>query len=333
MEIVKLLLTLFSGGACGAFLNEWFHRRRSRMQPIPLIERVNRLVSSEMKGFVLARAAGDGSDRRLEEIKWVREYQLTLRNTSYIHLHNAEIQFEFPSMDVEARAERPSHSKTTPIPVDAELPKPTETAYRWRIPEFPPNDSMEFTFRAVDAISDEYAVALYGAGQVVIEKYSDEPIARGSVFTRPMVIICLSAIIGILVNLGFWHFIVSPGSSKTDSVKTDAADPTGIKATVIDWAGCSLDVTSSSMPVNLSLPSQAGPWKLSGDILNTGDRKCFLKWESNPGNPFTIEPGQDILEHEEYTNTKPGLVPHVLLFGPDSPTNKATVMLYERGTQ
>jgi hypothetical protein len=327
MEILKLLLTLFGGGAGGALITAWFQRRRSRMQPIPLIERVNRLVSSELKGFVLARTVSDGDDRRLEEIKLVREYQLTLRNTSYIHLHNAEIQFEFPSTDVEARAERPARSKTTPIPVDAELAKPTETAYRWRIPEFPPGDSIEFTFRAVNALSDEYEVALYGATQVVIEKYSDEPITRGSVFARPMVILCFLGIIGVLANLGFWHLIAPRTSDRTDAV-----DPTGTKATVIDWAGCSLNVTSTSLQVNSSLVSQEGPWSLRGDILNTGDRRCFLKFESDPDNPFTVEPGQEALAHKQYTNTKPRLVPHVLWFGPDSPTNKATVMLYERGT-
>src|ERR1035438_6912914 len=114
MQILVLLVALISGGAGGPFITEWFHRRRSRIQPIPLIARVNRLVSSDLKGFVLARAVGEGDDRRLEEIKRVREYQLTLRNTSYIHLHNAEVQFEFPSEDVEARAERPARSKTTP---------------------------------------------------------------------------------------------------------------------------------------------------------------------------------------------------------------------------
>src|SRR5437870_657045 len=58
--------------------------------PIPLIERVNRLVSPELKGFALARVTGGPDNRELEEIKNVREYQLTLRNTSPIHLQNVE---------------------------------------------------------------------------------------------------------------------------------------------------------------------------------------------------------------------------------------------------
>jgi hypothetical protein len=155
----------------------------------------------------------------------------------------------------------------------------------------------------------------------------------------------VALVLGTLASLGLSHFRASSGSpgintssgspgisTSSGSPEINATDPTGEKATVIDWAGCSLNVKSISSQVNSGLTSHAGPWSLNGAILNTGDRKCFLKWESNPGNPFTIEPGQEIFVHEEYTNTTPRLVPHVLLFGPDAPTNKATVMFYERGT-
>jgi hypothetical protein len=285
------------------------------MQPIPLIERVNRLVSSELQGFVLARATGEGQDRNLEEIQKVREYQLTLRNTSYIHLHDAEIQFEFPSADVEGRAEKPTRSKTTPVPVNAEISEPWKKGLRWRIPEFPPGDSIEFTFRAVDALSDEYEVALYSGSQVVIEKSKGEPTSnRVSVFAK------LAGIIPFALSLTAVVFVVMNA----------LLSPTGNKVTNIDFAGCSLNVTSTSYQVNSNFFSQQGPWELGGNVLNIGSRKCFVKWESVSGNPVTIEPGDSIFFTKTYTNTKPRPVSEVLLFGPDSPSNKATVTLYER---
>src|SRR5438309_8589211 len=58
-------------------------------------------------------------------------------------------QFEFPTEDVEAWAERPALSKTAPIPADAVITEPWKKGYRWRIPHLPSTDSIEFTFRAV----------------------------------------------------------------------------------------------------------------------------------------------------------------------------------------
>jgi hypothetical protein len=175
LEILKILLPLLGGGAVGALLNEWLRRRGARVQAIPLIERVNRLVSPELKGLTLARLTGDGQTRRLEEIKNVRDYQFTPRNTSTVHLQDVEIQFEFPTDDVEAWAERPALSKTAPVPADAVVTEPWKKGYRWRIPHLPSTDSIEFTFRAVNPASGDYEVALYKSGSVVIEKSKGEP--------------------------------------------------------------------------------------------------------------------------------------------------------------
>lgn len=311
-------MTLIGGGAFGALINEWFHRRRARTQPIPLIERVNRQVSSELKGFVLARAAGEGPNKHLEPIQNVREYQLTLRNTSQIHLHNAELQFEFPSEDVEGRAERPARSKTAPVPVEAKVSTPWKAGFRWLIPEFPPGDSMEFTFRSVNAPSDEYVAALYGGGQVIVEKSTGEPMAKASVPARSWAILY---IVSVAASLAFCGFVVSRMIS----------DPVGSKATYVDWAGCSLNVESSSFQVNSSLVSQDGPWKIDARILNTGSRRCLVKWENDTANPATVEPGETLFTTTQYTSTEPRLVSRGLLFGPDGPSNKAMVKLYERG--
>lgn len=328
MEILKLLLTLISGGAVGAIITAWFQRRRARMQPIPLIERVNRLVSPELKGFVLARLVGDGREgQSLEVVQNVREYQLTLRNTSHIHLHNAEVQFEFPSKDIEGHAERPLWSKTVPIQVATKISEPWKGAFRYCIPELPPGDSIEFTFRAVDPSSAEYGVALYNGGQVVIKISKGEPEARRSELLGKVAILfatfaCILAIPTIFKYL--WKSPSAPPSApQTASIVT--------KATVIDWAGCSLNVKTTSDGMNSDLPTQEGPWRIDSYIMNTGTRRCFLKWESSQGDSFPIEPGSSVEVMGEYVNTKPILTSVELLFGPDGPKNKATVMLYHRG--
>jgi len=320
MEILKMLLTILSGGACGALINEFLHRRKARMQPIPLIERVNRLVSSGLKGFVLARRIGtDNKDGDLEVIQRVREYQFTLRNSSYIHLHNAEVQFEFPSKDVEGRAERPGRSKTTPIQLDAEISEPWKAGYRWRVPELPPGDSIDFTFRAVDPSSDEYEVALYNCGQVVIEKSKGEPAAKRLNLIGKPEIIFYTFIVAFVAFFGFVMF-------------KSIADRGRQEVTVIDWAGCNLNVTTSSYLVNSKLFSfsQSKTWSVISDVTNTGTQKCFLKWESSSEDGFTVDSGSSDVVYSGYMNTKPILAPVKLLFGPDAPGNKATVMLYQR---
>jgi hypothetical protein len=255
----------------------------------------------------------------LEAIQRVREYQFTLRNSSYIHLHNAELQFEFPSHDVDGRAERPARSKTAPVPVEAEISAPWKTGFRWRIPEFPPGDSIEFTFRAIDSLSDEYEVALYGGGQVVIEKSKGEPVERRPTFLR-------------IPNLFLSAYLIFSVLFLGAEVLWINSDPAGSTATFVDWAGCSLNVTTSSRRVNFSFFSREGPWKLDASILNTGSRKCFVKLEHDDGNPKTIEPGRTVYVDDVYTSTKPRLVSEGLLFGPDGPSNQAMVKLYVPGT-
>ena len=119
LDIIKLVAAFAGGGLAGALANEYFRRRSNRLQPIPLIERVNRPLGPGHRGFTLARVVEvAGQDARLEPIRNLREYQLTLRNTSTIHLQNVEIQFEFPSEDVDAYASRPARSNTAPVVVD-----------------------------------------------------------------------------------------------------------------------------------------------------------------------------------------------------------------------
>jgi hypothetical protein len=102
LSFSKLVASVLCGGLAGAYSNELYRRKHGRLQRIPLIERVNRLVSLKLQGGItLARAVGDPAHRHLEELNNLREYQLTLRNTSTVHLQNVEIQFEFPAEDVQ----------------------------------------------------------------------------------------------------------------------------------------------------------------------------------------------------------------------------------------
>ena len=73
MEFLKIMVSLLSGGFAGALINEWFRRRNSRLQPIPLIERVNRLVDPVLEGFTLARVSR-GPAAQLERVDNLREY-------------------------------------------------------------------------------------------------------------------------------------------------------------------------------------------------------------------------------------------------------------------
>jgi hypothetical protein len=143
LEIAKLLLSFLGGGLAGALVTEWFRRRRSRVQSIQLIERVNRVVNPELEGITLARRSS--ADSPLEELKNLREYQLTLRNSSSVHLQDAEVQFEFPADDVAGVPSRPTLSKTPLVSVTAIATPPWRKAFKWIIPHLPSGDSVEFT--------------------------------------------------------------------------------------------------------------------------------------------------------------------------------------------
>jgi phospholipase/lecithinase/hemolysin len=112
-----------------------------QVQRIQLIERANRPVNP-LEGFILARVSG-GANRALEEVKDLREYQLTMRNSTSTHLQNAEIQFEFPAEDVQAIVSPPTLSRTPLVVKDTKLEKGAKV-FRWIIPHFPTGDSVEF---------------------------------------------------------------------------------------------------------------------------------------------------------------------------------------------
>jgi hypothetical protein len=311
---LKSVLPFLGGGLAGALVNEWLRRRNSKVQPIPLIERVNRLVSPQLKGITLARVTGAPENRRIEEIENLREYQLTLRNTSTIHLQDVEIQFEFPTEDVEAWASRPALSKTAPVPVDATATDPWKKAFRWRIPNLPSTDSIEFSFRAVNPPSDDYEVALYKTGRVVIERSKGEPSARRAfgetLLGRLRVLAASTAIVGVLVL-----FLLAVELREGDNV------------TIVNEGGCALTVISSFDLLDPSgRRSWSGPWQISYRLLNTGARKCFVDSEQL-GAASEISPGGE-LKRTTFSSSWPKLIQRDLLFGTESPAQKTKVAVY-----
>jgi len=277
-----------------------------------------------VQGYVLARTKGKGQSRELEEVRGVREYQFTLRNTSTIHLHDAEIQFEFPTEDVDAWAERPIRSKTTPVLINAQISGEWKRGFRWRIPEFPSSDSIEFTFRAVNPPyrKNEYEVALYNSPQVVIERTNREPTdisGIASVFRRfplwaalPILSLCFLA-----VEISAW-----------------VASPTGDKSTAVNLAGCSLYVETSSSHVDLHFLEfmmqfgQNGPFHIETSVLNTGSQKCFIQFEGQTGPSKPLDPGKTDYLLSFYTDDKPKLVPRTIGFGLSGATNQTAVNVY-----
>jgi hypothetical protein len=309
LEIAKLLVSFLGGGFAGAFVTEWFRRRRGRVQSIPLIERVNRLVNPELEGITLARRSS--ADSPLEELKNLREYQLTMRNDSSIHLQAAEVQFEFPAEDVSGVASRPTLSNTPLVSVNAIATPPWRKAFKWTIPHLPAGDSVEFTFRAVDPSSEKYEAALYGSGGVVLQNIVGEPPPK-KMHTLPIALGFVTLSFGAaLIWLTWTGRLVSP---------------TGEKLTTIKLAGCDLRVVSLYDPYGQKIYS---PWRAKHRIFNVGNQDCLIQSEKmNFTTPVAIKPGE-VFERESILESVPQLVDVEISVGATSTSlTKTTVPLY-----
>ena len=97
LEIAKLLAAFLGDSIAGSLVNEWFRRKRGRVQHVLLIERVNRLVSPELEGFTLARKGGSTSGCESKQFAGISVNYAKRHSHS---LENAEVQFEFPADDV-----------------------------------------------------------------------------------------------------------------------------------------------------------------------------------------------------------------------------------------
>ena len=317
-QVVPLILGVLSSGVAGALIQQWFSRRNARLYRIPLIERVNRPISPDLRGFALARVQIEDGTERLVRIDNVREYQLTLRNTSPVHLPNAEIQFEFPSQNVEAIAERPVLSRTPPIRLDAKPSDDSKTVFRWRIPEFPSRDSIEFTFYAVDPSSVEYEPALDNVKRVILQKTRGDTERATNV---PLRAAAWFLLIAFSVATFFSLYLLGEKSY------TWTHPPSfGDKTTLINWGGCSLVVDSHFSQGNAGV--RESPYKIDTSILNAGARACFVRFEGQSEPGIQIAPSDSRFAPTRYDFMRPQLSPYVLYFGPDQANNKATVILY-----
>jgi hypothetical protein len=322
IEILKILLPLLGGGAVGALLNEWFRRRRSKVQSVPLIERANRLTSPELRGFVLARVVNDNSGRHLQEVNDCREYQLTLRNSTDTHLTNAEIQFEFPAEEVEAWTSRPALSKTALEKVMATPSPPWQSAFRWVIPHFPSGDSVEFTFQAINPQSQEYAAALYKADGLILEHVVGEPNLSGS-----------KTFVGFLLRDTIFRILISILIAALSFALITKLRELPDQATVIKLAGCELDVLSTSkVDENDPIATwRRAPAQIKYRLVNVGTGDCLVQ---SPAillaNPIMVRPGET-LEKESYSQGKPKLTDVDVLLGSNSSSiAKGTAPVYIR---
>jgi hypothetical protein len=325
LEIVKLLATLVGGGLAGALFTEWLRRRRSKVRLIPLIERVNRQVSPELQGITLARIVGTSTNRKLEELKNLREYQLTMRNTSPIHLQDAEVQFEFPADDVQAWASRPSLSKTSLVEVDAAASPPWRKAFRWKIPHLPSGDSVEFTFRAVDPSSDSYEAALYHSEGVVFERIVGEPLRRADVpgFVGQLGQVVAGVAAGALMAAtvsSLWSPKVNVSRIPTE--RFNPAPPDQI--TAIKLGGCNLRVSSSTYQMH------DGVWLTTTFVLNLGAQTCVIQSnELNLVNPLTVDPN-DLREPRRFFSEKEPRIADagISVHAPSTPPATTTAPVY-----
>lgn len=314
-DSLKVVVPLLGGGLAGALLNEWFRRRSGKLQSIPLIERVNRRVGPELKGFTLARIAGDPDNPHLEKIKDVREYQFTLRNSSTIHLQDVEIQFEFPSKDTEAWASRPLLSNAAPVLIDAIVSEPQGKGFRWRLPHLPCGDSIEFNFKAVNPSSPDYDVALYKADRVVIKKSKGEPTEKRHF--KGLYAGFLVAATGFAIALA-------------SSVLAVLFPDQGQRASIIRGGGCTLTVSSSYERFAMrptTWPWSAGPWQISDRLVNAGAEKCLIQSDQIGVGPVVLAPGEDA-KKTLYTDSRPRLITRQISLGTARPDSMASVELY-----
>jgi hypothetical protein len=290
LELAKLLISFLGGGLAGALVTEWFRRKRGRVQSIPLIERVNRLVSPELEGISLARR--NPLNLKLEELKNLREYQLTLRNASTVHLQNAEVQFEFPADDVAAVTSRPTLSKTALVPVEAMPSTPWRKAFRWVIPHLPSGDSVEFTFRAVDPSSESYEAALYRSEGVVLEKVVGEPPPKQAQTSKWFFGASAAILLGALL------FALVTG-------RIEFSSTSGEKLTAIKLGGCDLRVISLFDVYGQHLYS---PWRIKHRVFDVGTHDCVIQSERMKlASPVTVKSG-DMIEKESISERPPKLV-------------------------
>jgi hypothetical protein len=314
LEILRSLGPYVGGGLAAAIVTILYARKMSRLQNILLVQRVNQLVTADLGGITLARRVGGyhSDSEQLEPVNNVREYQLSLRNTSNLYLRDVEIQFEFNVEDVLARTQRPVLSRTPLVPVEAVPGEPWKRAFRWKIPSFPVGDSVEFTFQTVEAPSGNYEAFLYNADRAILKRNWGEPVSKAetlSWFLRPFTFGCLAILVLYLVI----RPSLSPLSPNA-SVELKAPDYSRSK---IAKNGCVLTISSEYE----AFKSDTGlVFQVQQRIFNDGDQDCTVQ---TPKGETAIIKARDYQTWNTTATEQPKLVDKKILIGADRSNLKA----------
>jgi len=284
LEILKILASLLGGGLVGSLVTILYNRRLSRLQKILLIERVNQLVTADLEGITLARRVGGyhSDSTQIEPVSNVREYQLSLRNTSNLHLRDAEIQFEFDVEDVLARTQRPALSKTPLVQLEAVPAEPWKKAFKWKIPHFPVGDSVEFTFQAVESPTGGYEVALYNADRAIVKRVSGEPASKERYLPWSAL---LASITGLLLSLAAGYVTFAPSLSRQSLNRPTESTPPSLSRVQIAQNGCFLAIRSQYDEYKSDTGLVFRVWL---EIYNDGEQDCTVQLDPQ-GETVTIK--------------------------------------------
>jgi len=203
MEVAPIVLSFISGGLGGSLATEYFRRKRSLTLEIPLIERMNRdPISPDLRGIRFFR----GPDGAAVEVKNLREYQMTLRNSTETDLHGAQIQFEFHGTDVEAWASKTRRAHAT---LQAQQAPPTAEPSLllkcWNFAQFPAGDSVEFGFLVIEPTQDGYDATLLNTNNIVIRIWTEEPPPDRLPARISLAVAITIVLVCLLLATWLWH--------------------------------------------------------------------------------------------------------------------------------
>jgi hypothetical protein len=239
-----------------------------------------------------------------------------VRNSSAIHLRDAEVQFEFPADNVQAWASRPVLSKTALVQVNAVATDPWRMAFGWRISHLPSGDSIEFTFQAVDPSSEKFEAVLYNSDGIIFERIKGEPRAeqtglsqgKSEKVLKPFALIAAIPIILFIITSTIIY-------SHKNLQK------------IITISGCELQVNSNYEPYDKdAFLWWKVPSRIKYQILNNGDQDCAIQsTKMMVINPFVIRTGE-VLEREAVSQRRPEIVDVNVLVGVSNTSIVATTV-------
>lgn len=208
---ITTMASLLGGGACGAFINEYFRKKRTLTQVVPLLERINRdPLESNESGVRYCREQANG---QLTKIERLRQFQMTLHNTTEQDLEGATILFEFSCEGVEAW----SSATQTGRHYVAKMPEATDPSHRafprqgktfvqWQFTQFSSGDSIDFSVLAFEPKATTFEASIYGKPNIQIKKiaYNQQSIETPEPQLSLVAVIALVVFCLILVAFTAW---------------------------------------------------------------------------------------------------------------------------------